>query len=211
MVKFLLCFFFHDPISLSSGDIVKRGCVSSLHDAEAALCERSANGCKRCTGDNCNAKPHFQTCFNCTSAQDLRCYLNATATQRIECASFTDDCYTQVVNNVVTRGCAAQGPANLVEQCNDPATCELCGEEQNCNAKPVGADDYCYTCDSRVDANCRDQVDDSMREQCAFSVQALGCFRAEDEGSKQDGMIVRRVVHNVSDITQQTVTCVAAA
>lgn len=168
---------------------MKRGCVSSLHDEEATLCANSWMGCKRCFGEHCNAKPHFQTCFNCTTADDLRCFLNATATTRIECATFTDECYTHVVDNTVTRGCLADSPVGLVGDCSDPARCELCDAEQDCNAKPVGADDYCYTCDSRVDANCRDQVDDSMREQCAFSVQALGCFRAEDEGAGSNDCI----------------------
>lgn len=160
--------------------------MSHLHDAEADRCAGGAanNGCKRCHGDDCNSKPNFQTCRTCTTTDNLSCYVNANDDRvpLVECISYTDECFIHVANNTVTRGCLAEASALLIDECDDPAKCERCEGSKDCNVKPIGATDRCYTCDSRVDANCRDQVDDSMIEQCAFSVNPLGCFRAEDAG-----------------------------
>lgn len=160
--------------------------MSDLHDAEADMCAHGSarNGCKRCMGENCNSKPHFQTCRTCTTADNLRCYVDANDDRvpLVSCASYTDECFIHVANNTVTRGCLAETSALVIGECADPAKCERCDGSEDCNVKAIGANDRCYTCDSRTNANCRDQVDESMIEQCAFSVNALGCFRAEDAG-----------------------------
>lgn len=146
------------------------------------MCNRQGANCKVCKGDACNQLPRFQRCQQCDSNQSLSCFAEASTTQSQVCRNYQDVCLVRIANNSVQRQCADPDTIRSTT-CQFPATCEVCEGEDNCNDLPVAATDFCYTCDSRTDPNCRDQLDESMQTQCSFSVGSKGCFREESEGS----------------------------
>lgn len=141
-----------------------------------------------CKGQACNILSEFQECHNCVSSNNLLCYGNASATASVMCKEYLDVCVVRIENNGVQRECAGRETLTS-EICQYPAQCELCEGEKNCNALVVAATDYCYTCDSRTDPNCRDRLTDSMKEQCTFSVGSKGCFREEIDGHVRRGCL----------------------
>lgn len=146
------------------------------------MCRRNGEFCKTCSGNNCNAKVNFQSCHVCTSANSLNCIVNINAVPTQTCKNYLDECFVHVVNNAVTRGCALEND-QLAEDCKDPTKCEVCSDTANCNNNIIGANDYCYTCDSESDPNCKDNLNDSMLTQCPLSVSQMGCFRYADGGN----------------------------
>lgn len=188
------CFRFED----NHGDQVKRGCLSNLTLNEANMCRENNEKCKTCLGNDCNSKLLFQHCHVCNSTKSLNCIRGSQTTPTTTCKSYTDECFTHVADDVVTRGCLLQqnetSAIDLVERCQNTDECDKCSDESNCNKKIVDGE-FCITCSSDTDPNCRANVSISMRTQCSLAVKQLGCYRLEDDG----GAVVKRGC--LSDVT----------
>lgn len=160
---------------------VRRGCVSDIGAAEAERCRQQGDQCKTCVGDDCNARPAFQTCRVCNSTQSASCIRSPGAFAVQTCRQYDDVCYAHAVDDVVTRGCLAAAPAAVRETCEtNAALCETC-PGPGCNSKLVDGE-FCMRCDSRVDANCHANLDHTLRVQCPLAVTQRGCYRQEVAG-----------------------------
>lgn len=170
------CFLYDD-----GGDIVKRGCVADILPEEIALCRRQGNQCKTCIGNDCNQKPRFQQCKACNSTNNVDCIRSVVNwIDSKTCTNYADECFVHVVNNTILRGCL-DDYVELAEDCTDPKLCEKCGNRQNCNDKIVDGE-FCITCSSETDENCRTGGNFTLRTQCSLSVTPLGCYHHELEG-----------------------------
>lgn len=174
------CYRFDD-----GGDIVKRGCVSDLVQEEIAMCRRQGTECKTCIGNDCNAKPTFQSCRTCNSTTNVNCIRSPGSFQSMLCRGYTDQCYVHVENNIVTRGCLAQSslPETQRETCLSDRNemCQTCNNANNCNNRIVDGE-FCLTCDANTDPTCRTNANYTVRTQCPLSVNPVGCYLFNDGG-----------------------------
>lgn len=174
------CYLYDD-----GGDIVKRGCVADLLTEEIEMCRREGSECKTCVGNDCNAQTRFQSCRTCNSTQTVNCIRSSGAVPTVQCAKYTDECYVNVDNDVVTRGCLAA--STLTEEartvCSEGSdeSCQTCGGTSNCNNQLIDGE-FCISCDAEVDENCRTNANFTLRKQCPLSVHPVGCFLFTDGG-----------------------------
>lgn len=164
------------------GGIIKRGCVSDIHEGEVAMCRKQEQFCKTCLGNDCNAKVNFQTCHVCNSSSSVNCIRSPHVFPTITCQLYLDDCYSHVQNDIVTRGCLSQAGTPVKSDCADDESdlCDKCSTA-DCNKKLIDGE-FCLTCDSEIDSNCRNKVDYKMRKQCSLAVKPRGCYRYHDGG-----------------------------
>ncbi|XP_037051310.1 proprotein convertase subtilisin/kexin type 5-like isoform X1 [Bradysia coprophila] len=179
-VRQLGCYLFDD-----GGDIIKRGCINNdLHPGEVAMCRQQGQFCKTCYGNDCNAKETFQRCRSCNSATDVSCIRSGGSVAEITCRDYMDTCYVNVRDDIVTRGCLAQPstPTETRTECQrtNSELCETC-TANNCNSLLIDGE-FCLTCDSQVNPNCRDTLNHTMRTQCNLAVTRRGCYRFDDGG-----------------------------
>lgn len=151
------------------GDIIKRGCINNdLHPGEIAMCRQQGANCKTCYGNDCNTKLTFQRCRSCNSATNVDCIRSVGSVGEITCRDYMDTCYVHVRANITTRGCLAQPstPTAVQTECRRTNSdfCETC-TDNNCNSLLIDSD-YCLTCDSQIDPNCRNTLNSTMRQQC---------------------------------------------
>lgn len=148
------------------------------------MCRQQGQFCKTCIGTNCNQKQTFQTCRACNSSDNVSCIRSPGSFAAITCRNYLDSCYVHVEKDIVTRGCMSQltTPAQVQESCQTTNDfCETCSSANNCNNKIVDGE-FCLTCDSALDPNCRDTLNFTMRTQCPLSVSPRGCYRYDDGG-----------------------------
>lgn len=181
------CYRFEDE----NGWEVKRGCLANISHYEIEMCRRESPLCKTCIGDDCNAKLGFQKCINCFSKTDLSCIRYSQGTTEKLCKRYHDECFTHVADDIVTRGCLSEYQNNpdidIEEDCSNPDICEKCSDKNDCNEKIVDGE-FCITCDSDKDPQCRTNLSIAMRTQCPLAVRPVGCYRYEDE----NGDVVKR-------------------
>lgn len=172
------CYRFEDD-----GDLVKRGCLSDIRADERQMCRQQGDNCKTCLGDDCNTRISFQTCHACNSTASVNCIRAPSIFPVVTCHDYLDECYTRVINDTIDRGCLRQTASSnegLMEDCRDQDVCVTCMNKTRCNSKKIDGE-FCLTCDSQIDPNCRTNVTFEMRKQCALSVKRMGCYRFEDD------------------------------
>lgn len=184
MKNFPLSFIEQKRIS-NLGDIVKRGCINNgLHPGEVAMCRQQGQFCKTCYGNDCNAKETFQRCRTCDSTSNVNCIRSGGSVDEMVCRNYLDTCYVHVRNDIVTRGCVTQPstPTEVQTECQRSGSdfCETC-TGNNCNSLLIDGE-FCLTCDSTVNPDCRDSLNHTMRTQCNLGVRRLGCYRFDDGG-----------------------------
>lgn len=160
-----------------------RGCLSSLLTYEVNDCRREAQFCKTCIGNNCNAKVDFETCRVCNSATNVNCIRSPSSVPSVTCRNYLDNCFVNVQNNIVTRGCVLEQSNTVQQEClrTNSDLCESCTGTSNCNNEIVDGE-FCIDCDSQVDPNCRTSLNHTMRVQCNLAVRQLGCYLFDDGG-----------------------------
>lgn len=94
------------------------------------------------------------------------------------CSSYTDECFVHVSNDTVVRGCLSE---HQQYDCKNSDLCDKCSNSDNCNNRIVDGE-FCITCDSEKDINCRNNVNVTMRKQCPLAVKRLGCYIYDDGG-----------------------------
>lgn len=170
-------------IVLHTGEIIKRGCLSSIWPEEVIECRREAEFCKTCIGNNCNAKVDFETCRVCDSSTNANCIRSPGSVPAVTCEDYLDSCFVHVENNVVTRGCLLEQATVIQTECARTSSdiCETCTETSNCNNKIIDGE-FCMECDSQVDPNCRSNLTFTLRVQCNLAVRQVGCYLFDDGG-----------------------------
>lgn len=173
------CYRFEDE-----GDVVKRGCLSDIRTDERQMCRRQGNDCKTCIGNDCNAKIAFQQCHVCNSTDSVNCIRAPSIFPVTICSNYLDDCFTHVRNDTVARGCVLQSDSEVIAQdCQNKVNTDYCDRcrDGKCNDHTVEGE-FCVTCDSNIDPNCRTNLTLAMRTQCTLAVRPMGCYRFEDDG-----------------------------
>lgn len=147
------------------------------------MCRRQGEFCKTCLGNDCNAKVSFQNCRACNSTTNVNCIRSPGSFASTQCRNYLDECYVHVENDVVTRGCLQNSPRPVQDECEKSNTdmCTSCSNGSNCNNRIVDGE-FCLTCDSENDINCRGNLNFTMRTQCPLSVTPRGCYRFDDSG-----------------------------
>lgn len=135
---------------------------------------KGEENCKICEGLNCNKKIKPQQCKQCNSETDRRCINSPRKAPTIECPSYVDHCLTFVhTNGTIIRDCK-QNLHSTDDYCTEfPWLCVAC-EHDDCNTKAL-SNDLCYECDSKLNPNCRNNLDHSMLVNCPFS-KHRGCY-----------------------------------
>lgn len=101
------------------------------------------------------------------------------------CRDYTDKCFTRVVNeDKVERGCLKEFATNKtfprvsLDQDISTLTLRTCSTPM-CNEEDVKKE-YCITCDSNDDINCRNNVTIEMQTRCPLTLTPSGCFHYVD-------------------------------
>lgn len=102
------------------------------------------------------------------------------------CSSYTDECLVHVENNVVVRGCLLD---HQQYDCKNSDLCDKCSSNDNCNSQIVDGE-FCITCDSETDLNCRSNLNVTMRKQCSLAVKRLGCYIYDDGGKNKKQFLI---------------------
>lgn len=174
------------------------------------MCRQQGQFCKTCYGNDCNAKETFQRCRSCNSANDVTCIRSGGSVGEITCRDYMDTCYSHVQNDIVTRGCLAQPstPTAVQTECrrSNSEMCETC-TQNNCNSLLIDGE-FCLTCDSQIDPNCRDTLNHTMRTQCNLAVTQRGCYRFDDGGDIiKRGCLSHLIPEEISYCRQQGSFC----
>lgn len=170
--------------------VVKRGCVINLKKAEQEKCLANDDTCKRCTGEQCNGKIHFLSCYTTDHSQTATTVFVTPSSSKI-CSKYDDSCFLKVVENgKVIRGCiqehAAQNDLSveaILNQQTDSAY-QLCTTPL-CN---IILPSYCYACNSKSDGNCAEPREDSMTI-CPVETFFSGCFHYDNGSNIERGCV----------------------
>lgn len=144
------------------------------------MCRQQGQFCKTCIGNDCNEKVDFQQCKVCNSTQNVDCIRSTHFIDSQTCRNYDDDCFVHVKDDVIQRGCLRSNQ-NLGSDCDNGDICEKCRDRNDCNDKVVDGE-FCITCDSECDSNCRNALNTTMRTQCTLSVAKMGCYLFNDGG-----------------------------
>lgn len=134
--------------------------------------------CKLCFHDDCNSKVDATQCYNCNSYDDENC-IHLNVSSHHQCKDYYDKCFTVVENDQVIRGCLKEHPKAQDICSGQPSLCHTC-DGDNCNSDAVREDIRCYECDSVIDPNCRNALNDTMLTICPLSVNNTGCYHYDD-------------------------------
>lgn len=186
-------------LATASNNIIKRGCSSS-----ETLCTDNEL-CMECKGMNCNSwaesAPAQRSCIKCTSGEHDDCKWGYSETsERIEdCENDVkfyqiESCYTNVIDDVVTRGCVLDNPSD----CADGSTCTSCTENNVCNIENV-VHSKCVQCSSANDNenSCGSIPTDDINVIDCTNIEIFenrGCYT-----SKKDDVVTRGCLNAVDD------------
>lgn len=146
------------------------------------------------------------SCIKCDPDENSNCNVIDESTTAIECATTTlgykNLCYTYQKGSVSHRGCLYEAPENIFNECEN-AYSEICltCNQTDCNRTPIIHEELtlnlfhdevvrnedksemvmsdnpsCYKCDSNINPNCTNQLDDTMIGLCEFEREDLGCY-----------------------------------
>lgn len=166
------CYLMHENL-----EKVQRGCISHLDKDDRNNCSPGNSTCKMCLGDECNAKPTFQTCYSCTSETDRhKCINSPKLAEKIICSNYMDHCYTTVKSGCVIRGCTGDKIVPSVQKCSENSEiCKHCSADGPCNIqtfKPI----TCVTCNSSIDPTCATNVTFETTKLCSAYLDTQRCY-----------------------------------
>lgn len=154
---------------------VTRGCTSSLDSLELQECLSTNSTCKTCLGDSCNNKIEFQTCVACSSEIDGEdCKSNTILLNERQCLNYSDQCYIQLENDVVTRNCTDHITYNDYHMNSNYTLCT----GTRCNGRIIQPES-CITCDSDKNEACASAAvrkEKLFIQKCPLSFEEEGCF-----------------------------------
>lgn len=169
-------------IWVSGTTIVHRGCMSDAETTPGRIsCTTTDNYCLKCPTNGCNNTPHLEQnplfCVSCNSATNPNCedVVNGTFSARCDnrLLGRTTQCFANYEDGSTVRGCTN----DVAYPCNSPtANCELCNGA-NCNVE-----DYCLSCSTATEANCRENTIALEPQLCRRVTGQRGCYRREQPG-----------------------------
>lgn len=185
--------------------------MSDYDNLNRDYCIQNYAQCNFCKNRACNSN-HVEfeekiSCVKCTPDENSNCNVideTATATECAQTAvGYKDMCYTLQKGGVSHRGCLYEAPNEIFVECENPFSeaCVTCNQT-NCNRIPivnedlelnpfhqVVREDFCYKCDSSVDPNCINQLNNSMIEKCDSTGEGLGCYHMITEAGVKRGCV----------------------
>lgn len=169
-------------LNVAKGDVIRRGCVSSVSETERNMCQQGNETCMTCIGQkDCNRKETFQSCFFCKSSEnDTNCVIKPNLSDTIRCDYYLDECYTLVENGVVSRGCIGDDTVIDVANCTNDFRCQRCSGIAGCNNDVIKAE-MCIVCDSSDDPSCRTNSTFSTYTECPLTATPIGCYHFVDK------------------------------
>ncbi|XP_055309662.1 uncharacterized protein LOC129573299 [Sitodiplosis mosellana] len=175
--------FLHNYTNQLKSNFVERGCMSKLNNENWNYCKEGNFRCKMCTGDSCNIKKTFQTCYICDSLTDPKCIDAPWDAEEgeITCANYMGECYTHLNNGIVKRNCVGDETVPDRAYCiNNPDKCLICSGERSCNDNVVKFE-TCISCDSSVDPTCATNSTFGSFEDCPLSIHPQTCYHHIDK------------------------------
>lgn len=159
----------------------ERGCISQLDDIQRRECDRSDGPCKKCLSDNCNEKPYFQTCAECSTQNDgEKCIDKAYFTRAVTCSDYHGDCYTLVQHGNVRRSCVGDIHVPNADACEkNSENCKLCAGKGVCNDDNI-TPLTCVSCDATVNPSCAKNTTFHEFITCPISVHPQTCYHSID-------------------------------
>lgn len=152
---------------------IKRGCMSELDVDERKFCLNKGSKCKTCIGNDCNLKIKFQSCHSCDSIVDgEKCVSSGRNTNTKLCTNFLANCFINVDNNTVKRGCLNE---DMPEKECTSGKCKTCKRLADCNSENIVAE-MCISCDSKTDPMCHMNATYSANKTCPLSAGLEGCY-----------------------------------
>lgn len=180
-VKAPRCFHFE-------GDYIQRGCMAHLDVEKRKLCESNSDNCKKCTGNACNSRSHFQTCLTNSKYNQTNSKL---------CTEYSDECFLRVSGDSVQRGCMNDllkiDATETLPDCNKYTNCEKCSGTSNCNDRQIEME-YCVECSTRGEIatwGCIQFPNDAMSKRCPLNLNKMGCYLWNDIGNVDRGCMSR--------------------
>lgn len=182
------CYLFDD-----GGDIIKRGCLSDLIPEEVSMCRQQGSFCKTCEGNDCNSQLQYQRCLSCDSMTNPDCLVPNDNVPSSVCRAYIDTCITHFENNRAIRGCSSNRGDLQLSCGNDTSLCNTCDTGFNCNNDNI-EDEFCITCDSEIDAQCKNNPNIAMAQQCGADVKLnkMGCYLFDDSGKVPSHLTLRQ-------------------
>lgn len=186
---------------------VHRGCYYEASEHIRNECgNQYSESCVVCDSSDCNRDPFYpgklrlqsrkprirrmitpRKCLRCNSDYDIQCESNAHVSESIKCVG--DECATYIsVNGTVIRDCSRKFEdinGAIVTAATTTTTTKpiangtlITCDTDNCNG--ITSDKrYCFQCDSRIDPNCAELVNNAMITFCPYSVGDFGCYHQQ--------------------------------
>ncbi|XP_055308469.1 proprotein convertase subtilisin/kexin type 5-like [Sitodiplosis mosellana] len=152
---------------------IQRGCLSDLDEDEREICLKEGSKCKTCVGNNCNLEMKFQSCYVCdTNVDGENCKSNVPDTMTKLCQNHLAECFINVENNTVSRGCLGE---DMPEESCTSGKCSKCSRLSDCNGENIHAE-MCITCDSATDPACQTNATHFANQACPLSAGPEGCY-----------------------------------
>ncbi|XP_058836568.1 uncharacterized protein LOC131693075 [Topomyia yanbarensis] len=135
------------------GDVLQRGCLSQLPEADQKKCTDSTDtSCVSCEGSGCNTILYLH-CYQCQETTDPNCALQQTAAAPF-CQTYKVEnrCYERLESSKIVRGCENDLGA-AVDACKDNEKCRTCSTN-GCNkevASSLDSIDRCLQCSTGGD------------------------------------------------------------
>ncbi|XP_055607108.1 G surface protein, allelic form 156-like [Uranotaenia lowii] len=172
---------------------IRRGCQSSLSEAEKQICTGSNSNCVTCTGNRCNTGIVPQSRLACYTCLGGNCFSQQTISLQY-CPSYVenDSCVVLMDSQdlLVSMGCKSSLSTQQAAACNNnPASCKTCSESQ-CNAPskyiPRAA---CVHCSSISDPDCQHKASSFEAEPCADPLNTKCYSRFTSSGAIERGCL----------------------
>lgn len=100
-----------------------------------------------------------------------------------ECEQESDSCFVHIADQTVRKGCLKESiesvflekGINLIDDCKDKNTCQLCSDHDNCNNINIDVE-TCVDCHTETNLNCSYVPDEKMTRTCQLSFEPMGCY-----------------------------------
>lgn len=185
---------------------IVRGCLANLPRIDAEICKSNADSCKTCFDSACNGRTTFANCTIGSSTLD-------TKPQQLKskiCENYNDKCFVHMIEGVIRRGCLKEYvaknklPFSYLKRSFNSSLYRTCSTPL-CNDDEIQSE-FCVSCDSKDDLNCRLNITASMRKKCSYSEKSMGCYHYIEDDRVLRGCVAdadeeqRKICEQDSDI-----------
>lgn len=142
--------------------------------------QKRPNEYRTCHGAHCNNRQSFEKCLVCDSTKDHLCGTDPSAELTQICNEYVNQCFTQISNEKIVRGCLKDHDTNFQNECTrNFKKCDLCSTTNKigCNNIPYPMN-KCIDCNSKMDKRCKSNSDTLLGKICDYigNKDNLGCY-----------------------------------